>query len=85
MCNFTRIGPKTKKVMAFDNSCTKAVLLASLGPTTKRCELPLFLAALGQAVRGWKALHLGSLIMQFQHDWTKDKQITALLIFCLKT
>ena len=72
--------------MAFDNSCTKAVLSASPGPTPKRCELPLFLAvlgqaALGQAVRGWKALDLGSLNMQFQHYWPKDKKITALLIF----
>ena len=71
--------------MAFDNFCTKAVSSASPGPTPKRCELPLLLAALGQAVRGWKALNLGSLNMQFQQDWLKDKQITALLNFCLKT
>ena len=66
--------------MAFDKSCTKAVLSASPGPTPKRCELPLFLAALGQAVRAWKALDFGSLNMQFKHDWPKDKQIRALLI-----
>ena len=71
--------------MAFDNSCTKAVLSASPVQTAKRCELPLFLAALGQAVCGWKALDLGSLNMQFQHDWPKGKQITALLSFSLKT
>ena len=71
--------------MAFDNSCTKAVLSASPGPTPKRCELPVFLAALGQAVRGWKALSLGSLNMQFQQDWPKDEKITALLNFCRKT
>ena len=71
--------------MAFDNSCTKAVLSASPGPTPKRCELPLFLAALLQVIRGWKVLDLGSLNMQFQQDWPKDKQITALLSFCLKT
>ena len=71
--------------MAFDNTCTKAVLSASPGPTPKRCELPLFLAALGQAIHGWKALDLGSLDMQFQQDWPKDKKITALLIFCQKT
>ena len=62
--------------MAFDNSCAKAVLSAPPGPTPKRCELPLFLGALGQAIRSWKALDLGSLNMQFQHDWPKDKQIT---------
>ena len=59
--------------MAFDNSCTKAVLLALHGTTPKRCELPLFLAALGQVLCGWKALDLGSLDMQFQQDWPKDK------------
>ena len=61
------------------------VLSASPGPTPKRCELPLFLAALGQVIRGWNAFDLGSLNMQFQQDWRKDKQITALLSFCLKT
>ena len=71
--------------MAFNNFCTKAVLSASPGPTPKRCEVPLFLAALEQAVCGWKTLELGSLNMQFQHDWPKDKKITALLIFWLKT
>ena len=46
--------------MAFNNSCTNAVLSASPGPTPKRCEPQLFLAALGQVVRCWKALYLGS-------------------------
>ena len=51
MWNFTRIGGhETKKVMAFDNSCTKAVLSASPGPTPKRCEPQLFLAAHEQVV-----------------------------------
>ena len=72
------IGPKTKKVTTFDNSCTKAVLSASPGQTPKSCELPLFLAALGQVIRDWKSLDLGSLNMQFQKDWPKDKQSTAL-------
>ena len=67
--------------MAFDNSCTKAVLSASPGPTPKRCEPQHFLATLGQVIRCSKALDLGSLNMQFQHDWPKDKKITALLIF----
>ena len=67
--------------MAFDISCTKAVLSASPGPTPKRCEPQLFLAALGQVIRCSKALNLGSLNMQFQHDWPKDKKITAILIF----
>ena len=61
--------------MAFDNSCTKAVLSAWPGPTPKRWELPLFLAALGRAICGWKALDLGSLNMQFQQDWPKDKKL----------
>ena len=67
--------------MAFDNSCTKAVLSASGGPTPKRCEPKLFLAALGQVIRCSKALDHGSLNMQFHHDWPKDKRITALLLF----
>ena len=69
--------------MAFDNSSTKAVLSASPGPTPKRCEPQLFLAALGQVIRGSKALDLGSFNVQFQHNWPKDKKITALLFFCL--
>ena len=28
-----------------------------------------------RAVRSWEALTLGSLNMQFQHDWPKDKNI----------
>ena len=71
--------------MAFENSCIFAVLSAWPGPTPKRCELPLFLAALEEAIRGRKAFDLGSLNIQFQQDWPKDKQITALLIFCRKT
>ena len=67
--------------MAFDNSCTKAVLSAWPGPTPKMCEPQLFLAALGQVIRCSKALDLGSLNMQFQQDWAKDKKSTALLLF----
>ena len=67
--------------MVFDNSCTKAVSSSPPGPTPKRCEPQPFLAAIGQVVRLWKALNLISLNMQFQLDWPKDKNITALLIF----
>ena len=67
--------------MAFDNSCAKAVLSASLGQTPKRCEPQLFLAALGQVIRCSKALNLGSLNMQFHNDWPKNKNITVLLLF----
>ena len=67
--------------MAFNNSCTKTVLSASPGPTTKRCELPLLLAALGQAVCGRKVLDLESLNMQFQHDWPKDKKLQLFNFF----
>ena len=35
-----------------------------------------------QAIHGWKALDLGSLDMQFQLDWPKDRKITAVLNFC---
>ena len=61
--------------MTFDNSCTKAVLSASPGPTPKRCEPQLFLAALGEVIPCSKAVDLGSLTLQFQHDWPKDKKI----------
>ena len=61
--------------MAFDNSCTKAVLSALPGPTPKACEPQLFLAALGQVIRCSKDLDLGSLNMQFQHDWPKNKKL----------
>ena len=60
--------------MAFDYYCTKAVLSASPGPTPKRCELPLFLAALGQVIGRRRAPNLGSLNMQFAQDWPKDKK-----------
>ena len=50
-------------------------------PPTKRCELPLFFAAIGQGLRRRKALDLGSLNMQFLQDWPKCKKITALSIF----
>ena len=56
-----------------------------LGPPPKKCELQLFFAAIQQPVRRLKALYLGRLNMQFQHDWPRDKKITALLIFCLKS
>ena len=81
MWNFTRIEPKKLKVMAFNNSCTKAVLAASPGPTPKRCEPELFLAALGQVIRCSKALNLGSLNVQFQHDWQKDKKYSSFYFF----
>ena len=61
--------------MAFDNSCTKAVLSATPVATPKRCEPQLFLAALGQVVSCWKALDLGHLNMKFQHDRQKDKKL----------
>ena len=67
--------------MAFDNSCTKAVLSASPGPTPKRCEPPLLLAALGQVIRCSKAVDLGNLNMQFQHDWPKDKKLQLFYFF----
>ena len=59
--------------MAFDNSCTEAVLSASPGQAQKSCEPQLFLAALGQVIRCSKAVDLGSLNMQFQHHWPKTK------------
>ena len=51
------------------------------GPTPKWCEPQLFLAALGQVICRSKAVDPGSSNMQFQHDWAKDKKITAHLLF----
>ena len=70
--------------MAFDSSGTKAVWAARLGTTTKRCELQLFLAGIRQAIWRYKAIHLGHLNMQFQQDCSKDKKITALLLFLVE-
>ena len=52
-----------------------------MGPPAQRCELQLVFAGIRQAIRRLKALHLGRLNMQFQHDWPKDKNITTPLIF----
>ena len=62
MWNFTRIGPKTKKVMAFDTSGTKAVRAARLGTTPKRCELQLLFAGIRQAL--WRYIWSFSRIAQ---------------------
>ena len=67
--------------MAFNNSCSKAVLSASPGQTPKRCEPQLFLATLGQVIRCSKALDLESLNMQFQHDRPKDKKLLLFYFF----
>ena len=63
--------------MALGTSCTKAVLSASPGKTTKRCEPQLFLAALGQVLCCSKALDLRSLNMQFQQVWPKEKNYSS--------
>ena len=63
--------------MAFHNSCTKAVLSASAGPTPKKGEPQLFLAALGQVIRCSKAVDLGCLNLQFQHDWPKNEKYSS--------
>ena len=77
--NFTRIGRKTKKLWL---SIIPAWTLSEQ-PSSKRCELQLFLAAIRQAVRR-KTLHLGSLNMQFQQDWPKDEKVTTLHFFASK-
>ena len=61
--------------MAFDISARRQPEQPGLGKPQKRCELALFLLALGQVVRRWKALDLRRLNMQFQQDWPKDKKL----------
>ena len=75
-----RSGGKTKKLWL---SIIPAQRLSEqrFGTTPKRCELQLFFAAIRQAIRRWKAIHLRRLNMQFQQDWPKDKTITGLSIF----
>ena len=60
--------------MAFDNSGTKAVAWDHPQKGVNY-HLSLIFATIRQAVRHWKALNLGSLIMQFQQDWPKDKKL----------
>ena len=64
--------------MAFDNSGTKAV---AYDHPLKGVNYPPIFAAIGQAVRRWKALNLGSLNIQFQQDWPKDYKNYSFLIF----
>ena len=80
MWNFTRIRQKTKKLWL------SIIPARRQWPATthKRCELPLIFAAIGQAVRRWKALDLGSLNMQFQQDWPKDKKLQLFKFFTRK-
>ena len=84
MWNFTRIGPKTKELWLL------------IGPAQGRLSIPAwdhpkkvwtatFLGRNSTSRTALKAFHLGHLDMEFQRDWPKDKKITALLIFWLKT
>ena len=73
MWNFTRIGPKRKKLWLSVSLTRRRSEQPGLGPPQKRCELQLFFAAIRQAIHHWKALDLGSLNMQFQDDWPEDK------------
>ena len=51
-----------------------AVRAVWLGTTPKRYEVQPFFIGIGQAIHCWKALGLGSLNIQFQQDWPKDKK-----------
>ena len=71
--NFTRIGPKTKKLWLTIDPVRRPSEQPDLGTPQKRCELQLFFAGIRQALRHLKVLHLGRLNRQFQQDWPKDK------------
>ena len=75
MWNFTKILSKTKKLWLSIITAQRLSEHPGLGPPPKRCEPQLFLAAIGQVVRLWKALDLGSLNVQFQQEWPKDKKL----------
>ena len=76
---------KTKKLWLSIIPAVRRFYQPRLGKTQKRCEPQLFLASLGQVIRCSKALNLGSLNMQFQHEWPKDKKLQLFYFFCLKT
>ena len=67
--------------MAFDKSGAKAVWAARFGNTPKRCEVQLFLAGNRQAVRRYKAIHLGRLNMPFSRIAQKIKKLQLFQIF----
>ena len=75
--------PLRQKVVAFDNSCTKAVLSPWPGPTPKRCELQLFLAGIEfDKPYGVRKLSTSDAkIWSFSRIAQKLKNITALLLF----
>ena len=86
---FSGTGRKTKKLR-----CSKLFLLTVskhglleestfLFQYSSITRTPLERSRLGELK--YAILDLGSLNMQFQPDWPKDEQITALLNFCLKT
>ena len=81
MSIITRIRRKTKKLWL------SIIPVRRQWPVTthKKCELPLIFAAIRQAICRWKALNLGSLNMQFQQDWPKDKQLQLFNFFYKKT
>ena len=74
MWNFIRIGPQIKNLWLSIIPALRRSYQPRLGQPPRTCEPYFFLAALGQAIRCSKVLDLGSLNMQFQHDWPKDKQ-----------
>ena len=61
--------------MALDSFRREGRLSSPAWDHPKRSELPLFFAGIQRAIRRWKALNLGSLNMQFQQDWPKDKKL----------
>ena len=63
--NFTRIGPKTKQLGLSIIPAQTLSEQQGLGPTPKRCELPLFLAALGKPSVVGKLLIWEDLICSF--------------------
>ena len=81
MWNFSRIGPKTKKLWLSIVQVQRPPEQPGLGPPPRRCELQLFLAGIRQAVRRLKAIHLGRLNMQFPQDCPKDKKLQVFQFF----
>ena len=68
MWNFTRIGPRTKKLWFSIVPERRPSEQPGLGQLPKSCELQLFFVGNRQAIQRLKALHLRRLNIQFQQD-----------------
>ena len=70
-----------RKVMAFNNFCTKAVLSALPGPAPKRCELPLSLLHLDKLFMVGKLLISEAELCRFSRIGQKISKLQLYRVF----